>query len=161
MSAPPRPPWLALPPEEQGFVLGALLLGTGAALAERLVGESAQRCAAAVAALESLPRAERVAALAELGRIVAQPPLASLLAAVDHAALAPALDRALAEEPPEVALALLAGLPPTVRAPAEQRLRATAGAADAALVALPMDPAARAELQRALVARLVLEVRDG
>jgi hypothetical protein len=159
MSPPSSPrPWLALPPEEQGFVLGACLFGAGAALAERLAGEPRSRCGAAVAALEGLPRAERVAALAELGRIVGQPPVALLLAGVEHEALAAALDEALHAEPPDLALALLAGLPPPVRARAERHLRAVNGAG---LSPLPMDPTARAELQRALLVRLVFDRRHG
>jgi hypothetical protein len=127
---------------ERGFLLGALLLGQGPALAGALAEPSRGRCAPVMAALAGLSRAERAAVSARLApELTASFP--PRLAEVHPSWLR----EALAAEPSEIFPALLAGAPPAVRAAAAEVLGAR-GEPRLSPSPAALAPEACAELQR-------------
>ena len=142
---------------ERGFVLGALLLGTAdhVEAAAALLAPSRERCAAALAALGGLPRAERLRLTGAMAR-EAMAPLPAGLETVHRETLAAAL---AGESPATVSLVARAA-PPRWRAAlleaggAEQDREADADVVAGALASGELDPSLLAELQRAALARI-------
>ncbi len=136
-----------LSPEERGFVLGAGLLGDPG-LAEHLAIGSRARCVAALTELWALPRDDRARAL---GRLVAEVPsrLPGEVAGTDPSAIT----AALATEPSELLVALVAGLPAEIR---EQALSVIRGRGEdpGAIQPARVDPDLLPELQQLLLAHL-------
>ena len=68
MAASAETPWESLSPEEQGFLLGMTVLGTGEACLAQLEPTSAERCGSAWQALRAAPREERAGVVAAIAR---------------------------------------------------------------------------------------------
>jgi len=140
---------------ERGFVLGALLLGTAddAGATAPLLPPSRERCAAALAALGALPRAERLRLTGAMAR-EAMAPLPAGLETVHPEQLAAAL---AGESPATVSLVARAA-PRPLRAAvlkaggAEHDAEAAADVIAGALASGQLEPALVGELQRAALA---------
>jgi|GEM_PF-2879855 len=143
---------------ERGFVLGALLLGAAedAGLTAPLLPPSRERCAAALAALAALPRAERIRLTGAMARD-AMAPLPAGIEAVHPEQLAAAL---AGESPATVAL-VARGAPRALRAAlleaggGQPDPEATGDALASALESGALDPSMVTELQRAALAPIV------
>jgi hypothetical protein len=139
----------ALPLEEKGLVLGALLSRLPPEeLARRFEGPTGLRCRAALEALAGETRAARAGALASLLALV-RAPVPEGLEWVHPGWLR----QRLAPEPSAVIRAVCQGLPGEVRRVAEQILRERGEDPDAYPPIL--DPAGLGELRRAIFAALV------
>jgi hypothetical protein len=145
----------ALPLEEKGFLLVAVLARLPAAVAEaRLGGEAGARCGAALAALAATTRATRVATTVTLLAIVRAPVPAGI--ELVHPGW---LRERLVGESNAVIRAVTADLPPTVRTVADQILEARTDEPDGA--ALACTAAGLAELRRAVFGGLVPMIAPG
>jgi hypothetical protein len=144
-----HPAVAALPLEEKGLVLGALLSRLPPEeLARRFEGPTGLRCRAALEALAGETRAARAGALASLLALV-RAPVPEGLEWVHPGWLR----LRLAPEPSAVIRAVCEGLPAEVRRVADQLLRERGEDLDAPPPAL--DPAGLGELRRAIFAALV------
>jgi hypothetical protein len=145
----------ALPLEEKGFLLVAVLARLPAAVAEaRLGGDAGARCGAALAALAATTRATRVATTVGLLAIVRAPVPAGIeLVHPDW------VRERLVGESNAVIRAVTAGLPPTVQAVAGRILEARADEPEGP--ALACNAAGLAELRRAVFGGLVPMIDPG
>ena len=155
MPTPADAPLASLDAVERGFVLGALLLGTAddAGVTAPLPPPSRERCAAALAALAALPRAERIRLTGAMARD-AMAPLPAGIEAVHPEQLA----AALAGESTATVSLVARGAPRALRAAllqaggAEHDPEATGDLMAGALEAGALDPSLVTELQRAALA---------
>jgi len=146
--APVHPALAALPLEEKGFVLAALLSHVSAGdAAAWLTGDAGARCAAAITTLAAAPKPERAAALAGLIALL-RAPVPSGIERIHPGWLRERLER----EPSAVIRAVAAGLPSAVERLADQII-AERGERDAA--AAPLGASAVAELRRVVFAGLI------
>jgi hypothetical protein len=144
-----HPAVAALPLEEKGLVLGALLSRLPPEeLARRFEGPTGPRCRAALEALAGETRAARAGALASLLALV-RAPVPEGIEWVHPGWLR----QRLAPEPSAVIRAVCQGLPAEVRRVADQMLRERGEDPDASPPVL--DPAGLGELRRAIFAALV------
>jgi hypothetical protein len=144
-----HPAVAALPLEEKGLVLGALLSRLPPEeLTRRFEGPTGLRCRAALEALAAETRAGRAGALASLLALV-RAPVPEGIEWVHPGWL----HQRLAPESSPVIRAVCEGLPSEVRRVADQILRERGEDPDASPPAL--DPAGVAELRRAIFAALV------
>ena len=139
---------LPLDAVERGFVLGVLLLGTAedGDLTAPLLSPSRERCAAALAAIGALPRADRVRVTSAMAR-EAMAAFHDGIETVNPEQLA----AVLAGESPATLALIARGAPRAVQA---ALAKATAGDGDGAGRPAPgeLDAALVAELQRAVLA---------
>jgi hypothetical protein len=139
----------ALSAEEKGLVLGALLgHAPPEAIARRVEGAAATRCAAALTTLGEVSKVERAAALAALLALVRVPVPSGLERA--HPGW---LRERFAREPSEIVVAVVTDLPEPIRRLAAEVL-AERGEQDGRPVP-PLTPGGLAELQRIVFAGFV------
>ena len=144
-----HPAVAALPLEEKGLVLGALLSRLPPEeVARRFDGPTGRRCRAALEALAGETRAGRAGALASLLALV-RAPVPEGIEWVHPGWLR----QRLAAEPSAVIRAVCEGLPAEVRRVADQMLRERGEDPDTSPPVL--DPAGLGELRRAIFAALV------